>query len=303
MPPLTTIMPPSDDTKFTWDRDPSPHPPHAITVPPPAPDYYPTSPILSHRSSDRPYHHNRSQSEWTNTVTLQSFTKDLEQGKQPSPPPASRFHERFTKYFFDLRMPAQRESQQRPPQWVPMREVPLQEWPPLEIEKRRRCECCRENNDRRRRMMALGVALIVFLLFLFGNIIFLNVRVMRLSSPTSAPPPATPTGSTNISNGLSEDAQQCLSQYTLNAPSDPRGYPCSTCLSVLQKVPSAFFENNQADGQQVRNAIQFCGLRSIFETTSGDGQRGLSNAGWAQDVRFCAWQGVRCDGFGRVSSM
>ena len=94
-----------------------------------------------------------------------------------------------------------------------------------------------------------------------------------------------------------------VSQYTLNAPSDPQSYPCSTCLPVLQDVPADFSTSDPADGEQIQNAIQFCGLRSIFETSSTEGQQGLSNAGWVKDVRFCAWQGVHCDGFGRVSTL
>lgn len=287
----------NDDSKYTWDRHPQRRPPPAVTIPPPSPpNYSPDSP--SH------LHHARSQSEWTNTLTVQSYTKDPdpEAGKQPTTPQPSRFRERFTKYFFDLRMP----TQGRDPEWVPMSEPPLQQWPPLEIEKKRRCHHCQEENDRRRKLMAVLIVMIVVLLFLFGNIIFLNVRVVRLSASRSSSPssPSNTSGvNTSTSNGLSEDAQQCLSQYTLNAPSDPQGYPCSTCLGVLQQVPSSFFETDQSDGEQITNAIQFCGLRSIFETSSGDGQRGLSNAGWAQDVRFCAWQGVRCDGFGRVASL
>ncbi|KAI0753166.1 hypothetical protein C8Q80DRAFT_1097000 [Daedaleopsis nitida] len=277
----------SDDPRLHWDRRPPRHAPPAITVPPPSSaDYYPQ--------------HTRSQSDWTNTVTLQSLHRDPELGtvKEATTPRASRFHNRLTKYLFDLRMP----PPERPQQWYPINEVPLRSWPPLEVEKKRRCHHCEADNDRRRRNMVLFAALVVILLFLLGNIIFLNVRVVRLSSPSrTLVPPSTTNAST--SNGLSEDAQQCLSQYTLNAPSDPQGYPCSTCLGALQDVPSAFFESNQGDGEQITNAIQFCGLRSIFETASSDGQLGLSNSGWAKDVRFCAWQGVRCDGFGRVASI
>ena len=149
--------------------------------------------------------------------------------------------------------------------------------------------------------MVLVAALIIFLLFLLGDTIFLNVRVVRLSSQMTS----TSSTSTKASSSseLSADAQQCLSEFTLNAPTSPQSYPCSTCLSTLQGVPSNFTASNSNDSQSIQNAIQFCGLRSIFDDASSDGQQGLSNEGWAKDVRFCAWSGVSCDGFGRVSSV
>ncbi|RPD70447.1 L domain-like protein [Lentinus tigrinus ALCF2SS1-7] len=295
---------PTADPKYNWDRNPQRHAPPAITVPPPPPpEYYIETVPVSHHHP-QPFGHARSHSAWTNSETIKSLTKDPELGKQPSTPHTPRLRDRLTKYFFDIRMP----TRGRDPEWVPMQEPPLQAWPPLEIEKRRFCDHCQAHGDRPRRNRIFLAALILLLLILLGSTIGLAVRVARLSSQSSGTatptaPSATSSGNASASDALSADAQQCLSQYTLNAPSDPSSYPCSTCLSVLQQVPSSFSETNQGEGMQIQNAIQFCGLRSIFETTSGDGQTGLSNGGWAKDVRFCAWQGVRCDGFGRVSSI
>ena len=290
--------PPSTTSKYAWDRNPKPHAPLAVTVPPPD---FPVesshfSPESTHRISapSQPpiTYHTRSHSAWTNTATIKSMTRDPELGKA-TPPQSPKLRDRFTKFFFDIRVP----TQKRESEWVPMHDPPLQSWPPLEIEKRKFCHHCQKHDDRRRRRRVLLIALIIVLLFLLGDTIFLNVRVGQLSSQTSS------TTSSSSSGGLSEDAQQCLSQFSLNAPNDPESYPCSTCLSTLQSVPSSFTLRNSNDSQQILNALQFCGLRSIFDSASGDGQTGLSNGGWAKDVRFCAWSGIRCDGFGRVASM
>ncbi|KAI0695202.1 hypothetical protein C8T65DRAFT_584507 [Cerioporus squamosus] len=291
---------PAADPKYNWDRHPQRHAPPAITVPPPPPpEYYiETVPVSQHLPQR--FGHTRSHSAWTNSETIRSLTKDPELGKQDTTPNTPRLRDRLTKYFFDIRMP----TRGRDPEWVPMQEPPLQAWPPLEIEKRRGfCEHCQAHSDRRRKSKILIAALVLVLLSLLGSTIGLAVRLSH--SSTAAPPAPSATSGANASttDALSADAQQCLTQYTVNAPSDPSSYPCSTCLSVLQQVPSSFIQKNQGEGMQIQNAIQFCGLRSIFETSSGDGQTGLSNGGWAKDVRFCAWQGVRCDGFGRVSSI
>lgn len=151
----------------------------------------------------------------------------------------------------------------------------------------------------------LLLALIIFLLYLFINVIVLNVRSFSpsqvsprtfSSSTTSTTPPASaPTNSMMFS----ADTQQCITQYTLNAPSDPTGYPCSTCLSLLAAVPA----NATAVYPVARDATQFCGLRSIWEDAGQQGQAGLEAGGWVKDAKFCAWSGVRCNGAGRVSSL
>ncbi|KAI0645154.1 L domain-like protein [Trametes meyenii] len=194
-------------------------------------------------------------------------------------------------------MPRQRE-----PDLLPMQQPPLHGWPT--IEKQRNCEHC---HRKRKRDRILLVALVVFLLYLFGNIIFLNVRTANLAPRTSSSSSldgsssASPAAST--SSALSADAQQCISQYALNAPTDPQGYPCSTCYPVLSLVPANTSGGSSQDAQTIADAVQFCGLRSVFEGANDQGQTALSNGGWVKDARFCAWSGVRCDGFGRVSSL
>ncbi|KAH7907348.1 RNI-like protein [Hygrophoropsis aurantiaca] len=218
--------------------------------------------------------------------------KDIE-AAMPATPRSASVRDRFTKLFFDLRTFGQ-ESEM-----VPIQEPRLSQWPPLHVEKRR-CNCHAEKDKHRRRRTWCLLVLIIILLFLLGNVIFLNVRVLSmttgLGTSTGAP-------STSTAYALSADAQQCVSQYTLDAPSNPSSYPCSTCLPTLQAVPSSFTSTNSQDGPQVINAIQFCGLRAIYDTANANGQATLGNGSWAQDVKFCAWTGVTCDGSGQVSSL
>ena len=152
---------------------------------------------------------------------------------------------------------------------------------------------------------ALLIAFAIFLLLLFINVIILNVRSFSssLSRSSLGPIPATVTAPhANLSTNavtISAGAQQCLTEYMLNAPSNPRGYPCSTCLPDLIAVPT----NASQIFPVARDATEFCALRSIWEDAGQKGQAGLEAGGWVKDARFCAWSGVRCNGVGRVSSL
>ncbi|KAF8554910.1 L domain-like protein [Imleria badia] len=110
---------------------------------------------------------------------------------------------------------------------------------------------------------------------------------------------------TSTANALSADAQECLSEFTLNAPSSPRNYPCSTCLSILQAVPLSYTSSsaNTQNAQVISNAIQFCSLRAVYETADAQGQATLGNGSWAQNLNFCTWTGVSCDTLGHVASL
>ena len=85
----------------------------------------------------------------------------------------------------------------------------------------------------------------------------------------------------------------------LDAPSDPTGYPCGTCLPLLAAVPA----NASLVYPVARDGTVFCGLRSIWEDAGQQGQAGLEAGGWVKDIKFCTWSGVRCNGAGRVSSL
>lgn len=224
--------------------------------------------------------------------------KDVEAGTSPT---SSDLRDRFTKLFFDVRTLNAAE-----PDLVPVQDPSKTQWPPLHIEKRH-CPCQLHDpkhearvRKQRRRSRCLLILLIIILLLLIGNAVFLNIRVLSLSMSFT-----TTSQTTSTANALSVDAQQCLSQYTLNAPSSPSTYPCSTCLPTLQAVPSSYTSSsaNSQNTQVINNAVQFCGLRAIYETTNVQGQATLGNGSWAQNVNFCTWTGVSCGTSGQVASL
>ena len=247
----------------------------------------------------------RTHSSWTNASTIRGSTsardetKEIHRNSLPSIPSSTSRRSRIGKLFFDIRTLVR----DREPEIIPMQQPDLPPWPPLHIEKRTQCchdcPCHAVSKKQKRHRKILTIILILVILYLLGNVIALNTRVfvrgstVQVSSNTTA----------SSASSLSAAAQQCLSQYTVDAPSDPSGYPCAQCLPALLAVPSNFSDGNVQDSQQILNAIQFCGLRSIFETSDSDGQSALKNGNWAQDVKFCAWTGVSCDGMGRVSSL
>jgi hypothetical protein len=156
--------------------------------------------------------------------------------------------------------------------------------------------------------------LIIIILLLLGDAIFLNVRVAQLDNTITSfglipgSKPSSTAGSSPTNNPqLSTEAQSCLTQFQVNAPSSPTSYACSTCLPILQSVPSSFLtapSTSTATSQNITNAIQFCGLQSIFQAAStGNGGNPLGNVGWLQNVAFCTWDGVTCSGDGKVAQL
>ncbi|KAI0338363.1 L domain-like protein [Trametopsis cervina] len=249
----------------------------------------------------------RTMSTWTNTATMRSTTPVRREFETPPTPKSAGAStstgskSRIAKLIFDIRALAKGSSE---PDIVPIQPANLPPWPPLSIEKRTCCHDCpchslqkdKKKQKKKWRNRVLIYALIVLLLYLLGNTVALNVKVYG-SSPSGG------VSNNGTVSGFSADAQQCVSQYTVNAPSDPLGYPCSSCLPVLQGVSPSALQSNPQNGQILDNAVQFCGLRSIFETAGTDGQSALKGGNWAQDVKFCAWSGVSCDGSGKVSSL
>src|SRR6266404_2383669 len=219
--------------------------------------------------------------------------------------------DRFTRLFLDLRpgpRPGNRSPADIPPPPPPdAAHLPdMPGWQPLNVRRQQAAQCvCHirtppPTRTQRLHDRALLVALALFLLYLFINVIILNVRSFSrshlpasagaLSLPASAPTPTDP---------LSADTQQCIPQYPLNAPSNPTGYPCSACLPLLAALPPSATAVYPA----ALAATQFCGLRSLWEDAGQQGQAGLEEGGWVKDVKFCTWAGVHCDGAGRVSSL
>ncbi|KAI0262235.1 hypothetical protein BC834DRAFT_959004 [Gloeopeniophorella convolvens] len=240
---------------------------------------------------------------------------DLEKGSHSGSSPRSAgfsIRGRFTRLFgVDLRT-SRRSSAERSMSvrggsssdhaFVPK----LPEWSPLNVRKQpHHCTCQqlphyeRARNPRRR---ALRVALAILLLYFFINVLLLDIRVF---APSHMPPQlllnatSPPASAPMTTDALSADTQQCIAQYTLDAPGDPTGYPCGTCLPLLAALPPSATAVYPA----ALDAAQFCGLRALWEDAGQQGQAALEGGGWVKDVKFCAWNGVRCDGAGRVSSL
>ncbi|KAI0919093.1 hypothetical protein AcW1_003443 [Taiwanofungus camphoratus] len=283
------------ELRFSWDRNSKSREPLTILVPP-----HDRHPVESSRfSPESPPSPSRTHSTLVNLGTIRSPTRDVEAGTMPTTPHTARsnLRDRFTRLFFDVRT----IGRGREPDIVPMQPPQLPAWPPLHIEKRHCCEHCtchRDRRKKRKRDRILIAILIILLLYLFGNVVFLNVRTLNSTGTSSRSAPNTSTTTT-----LSAAAQQCLSEYNINAPANASSYPCSTCFPILQGVPSDFSDGNPQDAQQIENAIQFCSLRSIFDLANSNGQSGLTTGGWVKNVLFCSWSGVSCDGSGRVSSL
>ncbi|KAH9047327.1 hypothetical protein EDB84DRAFT_1462383 [Lactarius hengduanensis] len=228
-------------------------------------------------------------------------------GHSSMPSTSSSIKDRFTRLFLDLRAglrdgnPSAADLAPPPPDVAHM-----PEWRPLNVRKQPpQCVCHSQppppTRVQRLRDRALLAALAVLLLYLFINVTVLNVRSFSSSSqlPAAAAVAAPPASAPTTTDALPADTQQCISQYTLNAPSNPTGYPCGTCLPLLAALPPSATAVYPA----ALDATQFCGLRSLWEDAGQQGQAGLEAGGWVKDVKFCTWAGVRCDGAGRVSSL
>jgi len=268
------------DFRFSWDRASKPQEPLTILVPSPDAAIEP-----SRISREYPPAPSRAHSTWTNTATAKS-SRDVEAATVPSP----RLRDRFTKFFFDMRTIGRDHEPE-----LPIQPPRLSEWPPLHIEKRTSpCfQHCTRRQKKRKRDRIMLIVLIVVILYLLGNVVALNTRTFSSTSSTSSATAAS----------LSADQQLCLSEYNINAPANASLYPCSTCFPVLQSIPSQFSATHAQDAQQVVNALQFCALRSIFDTADVAGQSELTTGGWVLNVLFCSWSGVECDGSGQVSSL
>ncbi|KAH8115291.1 L domain-like protein [Phellopilus nigrolimitatus] len=191
-------------------------------------------------------------------------------------------------------------------------EVGLHQWSPLHVEKRfasggseretAQCRCA--DPKRKKRTRLLLILLILILLYLLADTIFLNVRVLRTSSSTSSTSDADGRSSAGGSSYiLSAEQESCLTQFSVNAPTNATGYPCATCLPLLQSIPGNFSSETDNDAQTLLNSVQFCGLQSLFGSSGSTAQTSLAGGGWVKDVKFCAWSGVQCGNDGRVASL
>ncbi|KAI9441516.1 hypothetical protein H4582DRAFT_1933213 [Lactarius indigo] len=227
-------------------------------------------------------------------------------GHSSIPSTSSSIKDRFTRLFHDLRMSLRDGNRSAADLGPPPPGVGhMPEWRPLNVRKQPpQCVCHSQQPPptrmQRLRDRALLAALAVFLLYLFINVTVLDVRSFSSSQlPASLAVAAPPASAPTTTDQLPANTQQCISQYTLNAPSNPTGYPCGTCLPLLAALPPSATAVYPA----ALDATQFCGLRSLWEDAGQQGRTGLEAGGWVKDVRFCTWAGVRCDGAGRVSSL
>lgn len=143
------------------------------------------------------------------------------------------------------------------------------------------------------------IILIIVLLYLLGNNIFLNIRVQSLMPSNS---PNSGSNSSNGASGPSQAVKDCLSQFKLNAPSNPSSYPCGTCTPVLQTIPNDLSPTaKKTDIAGQGTILQFCALSDIVSATAN---QTLQNVGWLKNVDFCgSWSGIQCDTAGRVTSL
>ena len=200
--------------------------------------------------------------------------------------------DRFTRIFFDVRTLDDRIDSRD----VDLASVrPLSPWAPLNVDKKEKSTLPTvypaprpPQKQNKRRFRWCTFLLILIILLLLGNVVFLDARVVQLTKVINGNTPSSPSNPSS-----SDDVNECLSQFTLNAPSNPSAYPCSTCLPALSNV-------NNTDAA---NVLQFCGLRAILETTSSTGQTALSNGGWGKDLNVCTWSGVSCSNSGLVTSL
>jgi hypothetical protein len=160
----------------------------------------------------------------------------------------------------------------------------------------------------------MGIAiLILVLLFLLGNVVILDIKLAALERPTiisSSPSKGngnngnSNTDSPTSSSSLTSAQQQCITQFTINAVAAPASYPSSECAGILASVSSgALSSSSEEVARQVGQALDFSGLKGIFDAASKSAQTALYGAGWMVDTRVCTWRDVQCDGAGRVVSV
>jgi hypothetical protein len=146
---------------------------------------------------------------------------------------------------------------------------------------------------RRRRIRILTVSAVIMLLLILTIILLVRIVRPRILQATNG------IGSSSLSNAQA----QCLNSYLNEAPSNPSGYSCQTCLPTLQGVSQDFMTSaeNASDADNIQAAMQFCALKAIFDSVNSDGNTNLSNMGWLKDIKTCNWGGITCDGSGFVS--
>ncbi|KAH9975565.1 hypothetical protein BGW80DRAFT_1297897 [Lactifluus volemus] len=248
----------STTATYKWTPTPSFKEHLSLTIPPPDP-----SREHSRFSADTPTGDAFSLGEFaTHKYSPHSKPPDLEDGSAGSLDKWSTTR-RFLHFFSSL--------------WASRKEgvalaVPkIPEWRPFNIGRQATqgpsapCDEPPLTRIQRLRERAPIAALVVFLLYLFINVIILNVRLFSLTRmPVERSVIATPVNTSTTSYELPANTQQCITQYTLNASNDPIGYPCNTCLPLLATLLGPDIEFCTWSGVRCDGTSRVLSLRLIF---------------------------------------
>ena len=151
----------------------------------------------------------------------------------------------------------------------------------------------------------IGITIVVVVIILVVRLVKPNTNAGITAEPTgsSAPSPSpSPAISPSTSTLLTQEQSKCLNDFTASAPSAPLDYPVS-CLKTLQSVSAEITTTDPTTADIIAAAKQFIALRLLFDKCSAAAQQGLNEGRWFKDTTLCAWTGVQCDGFGRVSQL
>ncbi|PVF96041.1 L domain-like protein [Serendipita vermifera] len=151
---------------------------------------------------------------------------------------------------------------------------------------------------RKRRMRILTISSLIVLLLLIA--IILLVRVVRPRIRHSVD-----NIGQDASSNLSQAQTQCVETFRNDGLRNPKGYSCSSCLPALRSVSQQYLDNpaNAARADDINAAVQFCGLRAVFDSANQDGQNALTSSGWLNDIKTCTWGGVTCDDSGAITQL
>jgi hypothetical protein len=151
---------------------------------------------------------------------------------------------------------------------------------------------------RKRRLRILFISAIIVMLLLVA--IILLVRIVRPRIRHSVD-----NIGQDASSNLSQAQTQCLQTFRTDGPGNALGYSCSSCLPTLRSVSQQYLDNpsNAANADDISAAIQFCGLRAVFDSANQEGQTALTSSGWFQDIKTCTWSGVTCDDSGAITQL
>ncbi|KAG8952754.1 hypothetical protein FRC04_003677 [Tulasnella sp. 424] len=205
--------------------------------------------------------------------------------------------------------------------------------------KAKRCSTCyTEAKKRQRKSTIWCILLFLLILALIGNVVFLDIRVLTNTKsadvetpsaaasnstfnpsssagnavvrPTTTVPSGvtvtrsgtvTATSSASASSGVPAAVSSCLSQFTSSAAS-PASYPCGQCVPILSAIPNDLSSSSTSITGQ-GNILQFCALQAINAGLPSTSSSALTSVGWLKDTKPCTWQGVSCDGQGRISQL